>query len=83
MLFIICGQRGILQEISADLIEELRQLKSFVRMEIFNKLGTFIVPTINCFTYGGLVVMVNDNTAQLEADYNRIHEMDENIFMVA
>ena len=52
-------------------------MPSFVRMELFLKPGEPVVPTINCFTFGGVVVLINDDQEQLAADYRRIHEMEE------
>jgi hypothetical protein len=50
---------GLLTEICPDYIEELRNMRSFIRMEIFLKPGQVVKKTIDCFTLAG-VVMVSD-----------------------
>ncbi|CAE7806982.1 unnamed protein product [Symbiodinium microadriaticum] len=77
LLFLVSRVQGILKAVDAVLVEEIRQMASFVRMELFVKPGARIVPTINCFTFGGVVVLINEHSPQLEKDYQRIHEMEE------
>jgi len=82
LLFLICRTSGTLAEVNINLVEEIRQMKSFVSMEIFLKPGCDVKPTINCFTFGGVVVLINPDEEQLVADYQRIHEMEEcNLFV--
>ena len=66
-----------MREVNPEYVEEIRQMSSFVRMELFVKPGQKITPTINCFNFGGVVVLVNENSEQLSADYQRIHDMEE------
>lgn len=58
-------------------------MRSFGRCEIYVKLGQNIVPTINGFTFGGVVVLKHAEQTVVDADYARIREMeDQNLFVV-
>ncbi|CAE7762614.1 ddaF [Symbiodinium microadriaticum] len=84
ILCLIVKVTGKLVEISPDLIEEMRQMRSFGRCEIYVKLGQDIVPTVNGFTFGGVVVLKHAEQAVVDADYARIREMeDQDLFVVA
>jgi len=82
MVFIQCYQSGIVRSINPDATQAIRSLKSFVRMELFLKPGQPISPTINCFTFGGIVVLVDADDAQVLADYQRIHEIEYDLFQI-
>jgi hypothetical protein len=83
ILCLIVKVTGKLVEISPDLIEEMRQMRSFGRCEIYVKLGQHVVPTINGFTFGGVVVLKHAEQEVVDADYSRIREMeDQNLFVV-
>ena len=53
----MCKVSGLLVEICADYIEELRNMRSFIRMEIFLKPGQHVKKTIDCFTLAGVVMV--------------------------
>ena len=53
-------------------------MKSFQYMELFVKMNEPVHKTINCFTFGGLIKLVNSNLSDLVNDYNRIKEMEKN-----
>lgn len=73
---------GFLKEINADFIEEIRHMRSFIRMEIFLKPGDTIRKTIDCFTLAGVIMLSNRYDAQVANDYNRIREMEDlNLFV--
>ena len=65
LLFLICRTSGTLAEVNINLVEEIRQIKSFMRMEIFLKSGRDVKPTINCFTFGGAVILINTDENNL------------------
>jgi hypothetical protein len=44
-------------EINPEYIEELRNMRSFIRMEIFLKPGQIVKKTIDCFTLAGVVMV--------------------------
>jgi hypothetical protein len=74
--------KGFLLEINADFIEEIRHMRSFIRMEIFLKPGDIVKKTIDCFTLGGVIMLSHRYGGQVEADYARIREMeDQNLFI--
>jgi hypothetical protein len=51
-------------------------------MELFLKPGTQIALTTNCFTLGGVVILINPDIEELTMDYTRIHDMEnENLFV--
>jgi hypothetical protein len=80
MVFLQCNKTGILKSINPDILQEIRSMKSFIRMELFLKLGQRMTPTINCFTFGGIVVLVHSDPQQVLADYEKIHEIGANLF---
>ena len=63
-------------EINAAMIEEIRSMASFHDMELFVRVGRKISKTIDCFTFGGIVKMINNDLNQLIADYDRIRVME-------
>jgi len=82
LLCLVCKVSGILTEINPYFIEEIRRMRSFIRMEIFLKPGDMIKKTIDCFTLAGVIMLAHSLDAQVSADYERIREMeDENIFI--
>lgn len=73
---------GFLREINADYIEEIRHMRSFIRMEIFLKPGDKIRKTIDCFTLAGVIMLSHRYDTQVANDYNRIREMEDlNLFI--
>lgn len=80
MVFIQCYKSGILRSINPNILQEIRSLKSFIRMELFLKPGQRMSPTINCFTFGGIVVLVHPDSQQVLEDYQRIHEISVDLF---
>jgi hypothetical protein len=80
MVFLQCNKTGILKSINPDILQEIRAMKSFIRMELFLKPGQAMTPTINCFTFGGIVVLVHPDPQQVLADYEKIHELGVNLF---
>ena len=59
------------------MVMEIRNMSSFVDMEIFFKIGRHVSKTIDCFTFGGIVKLTNPDLKQLVADYDRIREMEK------
>lgn len=68
---------GFLREINADFIEEIRRMRSFIRMEIFLKPGENVKKTIDCFTLAGVIMLSHRYESQVENDYLRIREMED------
>ena len=58
------------------MVEEMRGMSSFIHMELFVKLGGKVSRTIDCFTFGGIVKLVNPDLGKLTQDYERIREFE-------
>lgn len=80
LVMIVAREEGVLTEINPEAVVALRELKSFHRMELFYKPGQVVKPTINCFTYGGCVILLYNDKSQLLADYDAIHEIELKLF---
>lgn len=76
LLFLIVQSEGFLRAIDEAAVNEIEDMKSFVDMELFVKSGGPVKKTIDCFTFGGFIKLVNDNLSQLVEDYNRIRAME-------
>jgi hypothetical protein len=82
LLCLVCNVCGLLTEIDSDLIEEIRHMRSFIRMEIFLKPGETIRKTIDCFTLAGVIMLSHRSEVQVVNDYDRIRQMEnENLFV--
>eukprot|EP01039_Chlorochromonas_danica_P007202 gene7202-7968_t len=77
MLFLIAFDEGVLKEVDPSLLEEIRRMQSVVGVDLLVKPGTYVYKTIDCFTFGGVIRLVNEDLSQLERDYNRIREMEK------
>ena len=77
LLFICVRSSGVLVEVCKDFVEEIESMSSFLFIEIFHREGKRIRPTIDCFTFGGLVKLVNKDLTALLKDYERIQSMEE------
>ncbi|RYH30000.1 hypothetical protein EON65_06680 [archaeon] len=75
ILYLIVHREGLFLELDPVMLEEIQQLSSFVKLDLFAKSGTIIKKTIDCFSFGGIVRLVHDDARQLQADYDRIHQM--------
>ena len=83
MLFLIVQSEGFLRAIDETAVNEIEEMKSFVDMELFVKAGGLVKKTIDCFTFGGSVKLVNDDLSQLVQDYDRIRALEiSSLFIV-
>ena len=74
---------GFLRAVDETAVNEIEDMKSFVDMELFVKSGGPVKKTIDCFTFGGSIKLVNENLSQLVEDYNRIRELEiSSLFIV-
>ena len=76
VLFIVVNSCGTLGSIDPKLTEEIMAMSSIVHLEYFLKVGQTFIKTIDCFSFGGLVKLVNRDLKQLTADYDRIRDME-------
>ena len=66
-----------LRDIDADLVTSIRQLPSFLHMELFVRPGSDVLPTIDCFTFGGLVVLAHKEFEQFTLDFDFVSKVDK------
>jgi hypothetical protein len=57
-------------------------MKSLVSMQLFVKPGDKVKATVDCFSFGGVVVLVNADTPQLLEDYARLHCITTDLFVI-
>ena len=83
LLFLIVQSEGVLRAIDEAALNEIEDMKSFVDMEIFVKVGGSIRKTIDCFSFGGSIKLVNNDLSQLVEDYERIRALEiSSLFIV-
>ncbi len=76
-LFIVLYEGGELAMMNPAFVQEITDMSSVLEATYFFRAGDKVVPTINCFTWGGIVILYNEVEATLIADYTRIREMEE------
>jgi hypothetical protein len=76
VLFICVNSCGTLGSIDPAFTEEIMSMGSTIHLEYFLKIGQKVIKTIDCFSFGGLVKLVNRDLKQLTADYERIRAME-------
>lgn len=76
VLFICVNSNGTLGSIDPAFTDEIMHMSSIVHLEYFLKIGQPFKRTIDCFSFGGLVKLVNKDLNQLVADYERIRSME-------
>ena len=81
VLFIIVSVEGTVKAINNDSLAELSSLSSYIYHEIFHTIGKQIGKTKDCFGFGGLVKLFNTNLDILVSDYDRIREMESDLFI--
>ena len=76
LLFIVVMTEGIFKEVNPELLDEINSMSSCNYYEFFLKPGKYVSKTIDCFTWGGLATLYHENIDSLQADYNRLREME-------
>lgn len=66
-----------MSRVNQAFVEEIAQMSSVLGFEIFLKPGQQVIPTIDCFTFGGLVKMYHSNLEVIAEDWNRIRQMED------
>ena len=85
LIFVVSKVEGILKEVNHHYLEEIDRMSSKLSVEIFHQLipGYHIRKTVDCFTWAGIIKLINTDEEQLDRDYNRIREMEDNgLFIV-
>jgi biotin carboxylase len=73
LVFLPSYKAGVLLAVPG--LERLATLSSFVRSALEVHIGDRIIKTINVFTEVGIAVLLNDDVAACDADYERLHEL--------
>ncbi|GMH98712.1 hypothetical protein TrST_g13618 [Triparma strigata] len=82
VIFIVSFESGILKECNKAMVEEIMNFKSFRDMELFVEEGKQVEPTTDCFTFVGNVRLCHEKEAVVQAEYDRIREMEKTGFLV-
>lgn len=73
---------GVLKEINEAFVDEIESMASLKGYEFFLRPGQSIVPTVDCFTFGGLVKLFHTDKDVVSANYDRLRAMeDANLFI--
>jgi len=65
-----------------DHLDEMRAMKSFVQFDVLPKVGDRIHVTIDCFTAVGSVTLSHVQRTIVEADHQRIRQLEKTMFLV-
>jgi hypothetical protein len=76
VLFIVVKSEGTFKEVNPKLLDEINNMSSCNYYEFFLKPGKYVSKTVDCFTWGGLATLYNENSDFLMKDYNRFREME-------
>lgn len=76
-MFFVSTVAGTLSEINPAFVAEMQSMSSFVKFEMFLKVGSRVSKTVNCFTFAGIVLLINDNLETLLNDGDRIRAMED------
>jgi len=60
----------------------MRAMKSFVQFDVLPKIGDRIYETIDCFTAVGSVTLCHVQRSIVEADHQRIRQLEKTMFVV-
>eukprot|EP01033_Poteriospumella_lacustris_P007536 gene7536-5418_t len=72
--FLVSHHTGNVVEIPG--LDIVRDLPSFRRCEMLTQPGSFLRPTVDCFTRPGTVQLVNKSASQLEVDHEVIRKLE-------
>mmetsp|Transcript_15237 Transcript_15237/g.34244 ORF Transcript_15237/g.34244 Transcript_15237/m.34244 type:complete len:540 (-) Transcript_15237:2177-3796(-) len=77
LVFIVLHSGGVVKDFDQQLLGEIEAMPSFVAMELFAHKGQTVHPTVDCFTFGGIVKLIHSDEKQVTMDYNRIREIEQ------
>eukprot|EP00598_Pedospumella_elongata_P002051 CAMPEP_0184985600 /NCGR_PEP_ID=MMETSP1098-20130426/14199_1 /TAXON_ID=89044 /ORGANISM="Spumella elongata, Strain CCAP 955/1" /LENGTH=524 /DNA_ID=CAMNT_0027509693 /DNA_START=69 /DNA_END=1643 /DNA_ORIENTATION=+ len=77
LVFLILYKDGLVEDFDHSLLAEMQNMPSFVSLEMFAAKGARVRKTIDCFTFGGVVRLINPDTAALVRDYERLREIEQ------
>ncbi|KAJ1463261.1 ATP-grasp domain-containing protein [Pelagophyceae sp. CCMP2097] len=73
--YLLVHHAGTLVEISAAGLAIITSLASYTGHEIFVHVGDRVIPTVDCFSWGGIVKLVHAEESVVAADYAVIEKM--------
>jgi len=76
MKFLMSNVEGKLKCWNQEVLDEITKMPSFQGMELFLNAGDSVHPTIDCFTWGGVVKLSHADNATAITDYQRLEEME-------
>ncbi len=77
---LIAGQQGKIMAMRH--VERLQQLSSFFELQLYVKEGEELIQTIDYATIPGQVLLVHQDKAVFEADYQTIRQLENNLFVL-
>lgn len=77
ILFFVVKKEGRFKSVNPTLHDEIKNMSSCQYCEFFLKQDKIAKKTIDCFTWGGLVSLYNEENDLLMNDYNRLREMED------
>lgn len=63
-------------------LEKIKSLSSYHSMDIRVNIGERLVKTVDVWTGPGMVVLIHEDPRVIEADYKRIRELEDEIFIL-
>jgi len=73
--YLLTHQAGVLQGINQPALDEITNLESYRGHEVFLDIGKPVIPTKDCFSWGGCVKLVHPTQEGLERDYAIIERL--------
>ena len=67
--FLLVHQAGALRSVNQAVVDKIKALESYRGYEIFVKPGSRVIPTQNCFSWGGVVKLNHASADQVLRDY--------------
>jgi len=73
--YLLVHQAGTLLSLDSRGLDAIKALPSYRGHEIFLTVGKPVIPTANCFSWGGIVKLVNATDQGLQRDYDIIEQL--------
>ena len=73
--YLLVHRAGTLARVRREAIALIEKMESYRGHEVFVQEGRTVVPTQDCFTWGGVVKLANVNQASLQRDYDTIEQL--------
>jgi len=80
--FIVSYETGILKKVNETLYKEILKMQSYRNIQLFVNVGGKVKPTTDSFTFVGQVELCHVDEGIVERDYNRIHEIENEGFLI-